>query len=161
MKTRTVTVFSAHELKPQARARAFSDWARNRTFSFGCELRQALKWCREKAEAFPAGLSFKRRCAWVENNINGPLRLVRSIRKYGPAYYFGKIAPFPLTGFWFDEDLLAELRARILCDAPISRILRALDRVAEETVDSDYTEEVFLEEADANDWEFLPDGQLF
>lgn len=120
-----------------------------------------------------------RRCmAWLENHVLGPLRAPwapiagtssaskrrREVARYGAWYRPGNVRPCLWTGYCVDEDLIDAMReaARegLSPDEWPRRLRDVAERLWEEEVAGQCSEEAFLETAEANGWEFTEHGAI-
>lgn len=121
-------------------------------------------------------LSGKRAIAWLENHLFAPLRVSFTARnrwelaKYNRGmserfYMAGRVKPCPLTGVCFDEDYLDALRASVRNGDTLKEAFQGLADVYAKLIESEIegasTEEYFIETAEANDWQFTEDGDLY
>ncbi len=121
-------------------------------------------------------LSGKRAIAWLENHLFGPLRLSFTARnrwelaKYNRGmserfYMAGRVRPCPLTGYCADEDYLDALRKEVRHGSTLKEAFESLADVYARLVEAEYEaaaeEEYFIEHAEANEWQFTDDGDLF
>lgn len=76
----------------------------------------------------------------------------------------GQVPPCPLTGVCFDEDYLDALRKAIRDGETLQEAFKGLadvyERLVEAEIESQNTEEYFIEHAETNDWQFTEDGEL-
>lgn len=122
-----------------------------------------------------AGLTGLRAWAWLENVVLGPLRLPwGSMSAPGPlgqdrrrrARYRmrpGRVPDCPLTGFYMDEVILADLRDSIRGGMSVGDAMLALEATVQRTCDAELdsrcTEEEFLSRAADEGWMFTEDGE--
>jgi len=98
-------------------------------------------------------LSGKRAMAWLENNILSKLRDEK-----------GKLDAGKLTGYCMDYTLVESLQESIKSGSTIKDAFRDLVNPYVSQIDSEWenqtSEETFIEQSDANDWQFLSDGRM-
>jgi len=98
-------------------------------------------------------LSDKRAMAWLENNILSKLRDKK-----------GKLDAGKLTGYCMDYTLVESLQESIKSGSTIKDAFRDLVNPYVSQIDSEWenqtSEETFIEQSDANDWQFLSDGRM-
>jgi len=145
-------------------------------YSFGAYSRNYLKL--EMHDDYQ-DLSGPRALAWLENNLLGPLRQcwVRAVQwkkwmektpwRKRPYEYTkpGKVPECPFTGMMMDEVLLEALFESIIKDGDtLYEAFKGLEyhvtKVLEAEYDYQQTEEYLLEDAEANEYEFLASGCL-
>lgn len=116
-----------------------------------------------------AELDGRRAWAWLENNLFSALRVPYrgparwDVAKYGEHYRPGMIKPCPFTGVCFDDDFLDQLRANVragmnLEDA-FSDMADVARRIMEKEYEAEQSEEYFIDEAEANEYEFKASGE--
>ncbi len=123
------------------------------------------------APFFGESLTGGRAWAWLENNLLGKLRIPWSgpgrwsVAKYGRYYRPGLVRPCPLTGVCFDDDLLDDLRDSIRAGLTVKNAFEALADKAfgliEHEIESQQTEEYFLETSESNGYEYTADGNQY
>jgi hypothetical protein len=98
-------------------------------------------------------ISGRRACAWIENNILTKLRDEK-----------GELNPTKLTGYCFDYDLIEALQKFIKEGCTIREAFESLASTYAKEADQEWedqtSEERFLSDAEANDWQFFEDGRL-
>jgi hypothetical protein len=99
------------------------------------------------------GLSGKRAMAWLENNILSKLRDKK-----------GKLDAGRLTGYCMDYTLVETLEESIKSGSTIRDAFRDLVYPYVSQVDAEWegqtSEEAFLDQSEANDWQFSADGRM-
>lgn len=97
-------------------------------------------------------LKGKRAFAWLENNILSKLRDNK-----------GQLDCGKLTGYCFDYDLVKALQKSIREGSTIRDAFKGLAYTYAEQVDREWedqtSEERFLDDAEANEWQFFKDGR--
>lgn len=165
MRTRVETIYTAAELKaanPRGFERALEWWRR-----LTCEdpawsgeyhdsLRAALKAVGSEPPRIdgPTGaFDVRRSMAWLENNVLGALRDKK-----------GNVRCCPWTGYCMDDDLLDAMREHCRSGGSPHELPRVLqqtaDRLWKAEVESQCSEEYFLDAAEANGYEFTQSGEL-
>lgn len=114
-------------------------------------------------------LTGKRAFAWLENRLLSALRVPwkgderKRLRKYGAFYYAGLVEPCPFTGYCADDNYLDALRERIAKGDTVKEALESLAdtcaKLLEDELQYQLTEEYFIEQGDANGWQFTEEGQ--
>lgn len=126
-------------------------------------------------------LTGPRAMAWLENNLLADLRIPFCkmfenvggwnptpnrgvLSQYGKFYRPGMIHPCPFTGYCFDETLLESLQKDIQNGNTLKESFENLADVTrkelETEMESQQSEEYFLDTADANEWLFTLDGKM-
>jgi hypothetical protein len=181
MKTIEISVYTATELKqeyPNAFKKAYERFVQSEYehgLNWGTEMLDSLKTLIElggyRLKDYSLGdsscqnnhirleerdcdeLSGKRAMAWLENNILSKLRDKK-----------GKLDAGLLTGYCMDYTLVESLQESIRGGSTIKDALNDLVCVFVAQVDSEWenqtSEEAFLDQSDANDWQFSADGRM-
>lgn len=181
MKTIEINAYTANELKneyPKGFEKAFNSF-RQREYenglNWGDDMLNSLKALIElggyKLKGYSLGdsscrdnhirleerdcdeLSGKRAMAWLENNILSKLRDKK-----------GKLDAGKLTGYCMDYTLVESLEESIKSGSTIRNAFLDLVNPYVSQIDSEWenqtSEEAFLDQSDANDWQFLGDGRM-
>lgn len=181
MKTIEMNAYTASELKnecPKGFEKAFNSFQQGeyeRGLNWGDEMLNSLKALIElggyKLKGYSLGdsscrdnhikideqncdkLSGKRAMAWLKNNILSKLRDKK-----------GKLDAGKLTGYCMDYTLVESLEESIKSGSTIRDAFRDLVNPYVSEIDSEWenqtSEETFIEQSDANDWQFLSDGRM-
>lgn len=116
-------------------------------------------------------LSGPRALTWLENNLFAGLRMTSQEYKqkrkeylsYGELYRPGKVRPCPLTGVYYDEDLLDALREAVKLGDTLGDAFRGLADTAGNLIEKEYEYKNEDEQIDdtirANEYEFTVDGE--
>ena len=106
--------------------------------------------------------------AWLENNLLYKLRIGYNaanrweLSKYGQFYRAGMIESCSFTGVCFDEDFLESLQKDIKAGCTIGEAFHNLadeaGRLLEAELDSQLSEEYFIDMSSANEWFYEEDG---
>lgn len=117
-----------------------------------------------------AALTGKRAWAWFEHKLQEPYRipwqgqLRRYYAQFGRYYRPGMVPPCPFTGVSYDEDMLDDIRDTLRRGGTVGNALGNLRNVADRLADAELeyrcSEEAFLEDAEANNWEYTEDGEF-
>lgn len=119
-------------------------------------------------------LTGRRAWAWLENVVLADLRIPwhpitrpgerRQNAKYGRYYRAGMVPPCPFTGVAYDDGLLDDLRDSIRAGMTVGDAMRALgdraDRMIEDEIEYQCSDEAFVDACEANDWEFYESGEM-
>jgi hypothetical protein len=181
MKTIEINAYTASELKnecPKGFEKAFNSFRQGEYehgLNWGREMFDSLKALIElggyKLKSYSLGdsscrdnhirleekdcdeLSGNRAMAWFENNILSKLRDKK-----------GKLDAGKLTGYCMDYTLVESLEESIRSGSTIKDAFRDLVTPYVSQVDAEWegqtSEEAFLDQSDANDWQFLSDGRI-
>jgi hypothetical protein len=116
-------------------------------------------------------LTGARALAWVENNLLAPMRIPWTgperwkLAKYGEYYRPGLVKPCPFTGVCYDEyfldALLKDIRTgHVTLREAFNGLSSDYARMLEDEYEYQAKEETFLEDCEANGWEFDEDGRM-
>jgi hypothetical protein len=185
MRDIAISLFSAEELKeanPRSFQKAYDKYANDVLLDphWSYEYRESLKSIQSRLIELDSKNSkvegVKRCMAWLENNILSlyrikphPLSLKnferRKFAMYGPAYRPGQLKPCPFTGFCVDDSILQYLKDLAKDGEPVKNWQHLVDSFVEQLweneIESQASEENFLEEAKDLNYEFYEDGRLY
>jgi hypothetical protein len=110
-----------------------------------------------------------RAMAWVENNLLSGLRIPWRgagrwrVAKYGSCYRPGLVPPCPFTGYCADDDLLDALiksvREGDTLREAFEGLAQVVERLVNDEIESQLSDEYMGEHLSANDCEFLESGR--
>lgn len=175
--TTTRTIYSARELRehhPRGFERAHEQHCR--------WVAEDPAWANEHRDSLSAALDAighddlpdiegpRRVMAWAENHVLSQLRIGYTgkerwrVSQFGPGYRPGCIRPCPWTGYCVDDDLLDVIKAEARAGTSPKDIVRAVkaraDRLWEDETDSQCTADYFIENAEANGYEYDERGNM-
>jgi len=118
-----------------------------------------------------ADFTGKRAFAWLENNLIGKLRIPFTgkarwnVAKYGEDYRPGMVKPCPLTGFCFDDEIIADIYKTLREGYSVGDALNGIAELTANAIEREYeyqySEECISETLTGNEYDFTIDGEMF
>lgn len=126
-------------------------------------------------------LAGNRALAWLENNLLSDLRIKftpyaridkehyivyprAKLAKYGKDYRAGKIEPCPFTGYFADEvyleSIIKAIKEGYTLGEAYSWLADECQKLLEQELENQNSEEYFIDHAEANEYQFTEDGEL-